>query len=90
MRGGLLFLCIAIMLFGFAAHGLLSDGVSPFNRHSRHLILRAEQPFWFGFTILLYAAAGVLMTGVSAFLFWSRRKEKAAEERFFRQRKFLQ
>lgn len=90
MRGGLLFLCMAILLFGFAGHGLLSDGVFPFQRHSRELILRAEQPFWFGFTILAYVAFGVLMSGISVFLFWSRRKEKAAEEQFFRQRKFLQ
>jgi hypothetical protein len=90
MRGGLLFLCIAILLFGLAAHGLFSDGVLAFQRHSRDVILRADQPFWFGFTILAYFAAGVLITGISGFLFWSRRKEKAAEERFFRQRKFLQ
>ena len=90
MRGGLLFLCLAILLFGFAAHGLFSDGVLAFQRNSRDIILRAEQPFWFGFTILAYVAAGVLMSGISGILFWYRRKEKAAEEQFFRRRRFLE
>lgn len=90
MRGGLLFLCMAIALFGFAIHGLLSDEVFAFQRHSRELILRAEQPFWFGVTILAYVAVGAVMAGFSAYLFWLRRKEKAAEEQFFRRRKFLQ
>ena len=90
MRGGLLFLCMAILLFGFAAHGLLSDGVFALQRYSRELILRAEEPFWFGFTILAYLGLGVFMAGISAFFFWSSRKEKEAEERFFRQRRYLQ
>lgn len=89
MRGGLLFLCMAISLFGFAGHGLLSDGVFAFQRFSRELILRAEQPFWFAFTVLTYLGLGAFLAAISAFLFWSRRGEKDAEERFFRQRKYL-
>ena len=90
MRGGLVFLCIGIAFFGLAAHGLVSDGVFALKRYSTGFMLRAEQPFWYAVTILVYAAAGLLMTGVSVFFFWSRRQEKKAEERFFHQRKFLQ
>ena len=89
MRGGLLFLGIAILLFGLAANGLISDGVLALQRRSDDVILRAEQPLRFGFTIFAYAAFGLLMAGISAFLFWSRREQKAAEAKFFGQRRFL-
>ncbi|NGP17026.1 hypothetical protein [Devosia aurantiaca] len=90
MRGGLLFLGMAILLFGYAVHGLLSDEVFALKRYSRELILRSEKPLWFGVTILAFFGLGAFMAGISAFLFWSRRKEKEAEERFFRKRKYLQ
>lgn len=90
MRGGLLFLVMAIFLFGYAVHGLLSNEVFALKRYSQELILSAEEPLWFGVTVLAFLGLGAFMALISAFLFWGRRKEKEAEERFFRQRKYLQ
>lgn len=90
MRAGLLFLGIGIALLGFATHGLISEGVFAFERHSRGFILREDQPFWYAVTTAAYVATGVLMTGLSVFLFWSRQREKEAEKRFFRHRDYLQ
>lgn len=81
---------MAIFLFGLAVHGLLLDGVFAFRRYPQELILRAEQPFWFGLTVLIYLGLGALMAAFSAFFFWSQREVKDAEERFFRQRKYLE
>lgn len=89
MRGGLLFLCIGVASLGLAGHGFATAGVIALERFSPGLILREEQPFWHAVTISAYALMGLLMTGISVLFFWSRRKEKNAEERFFRQRKFL-
>ena len=90
MRAGLLFLGIGIALLGFAAHGLLSEGVFAFGRHSRGLVLREIEPLWYAVTTVAYIVSGVLMTALAMLFFWSRQRQKEAEKRFFRQRDFLQ
>lgn len=90
MRAGLLFLGIGTALLGFAAHGLLSEGVFAFGRHQRGLIIREIDPFLYAVTTAAYVFCGVLMTTLATLIFWAHRRQKEAERRFFRQRDTLQ
>ena len=85
-----LFLATGLAFSGFGIHGVLTGGVHGFTRSGLHeLVLRDEDPIGYAVSLGAHWLAATLFLALFVFIFWSERRSKAAEERFFRQRDLL-
>ncbi|QDZ10589.1 hypothetical protein [Devosia ginsengisoli] len=89
MFGAALFGVMGATLLIMAARGALSGSINALHRFGGSPVPLNGQAslFWFWFSA--HAILGLLCLSLAVYMFWSSRKEKAAEDRFLRHRRAL-